>query len=193
MQVSSSLSEVCKGLSRLYAVQSAIRSVCHSECWTVRLCRSVCLCRSEHACFFFLPIPIPSPQPFRLSSKSIMARPLQQVLKLIPLLLLIPIFFTARSTYTFERYLSSLSITLADFPPTYADALTKATINNEHTFDYDYSVFDTSTDIEANNSIPKIIHFIWFQVRIPDRRFARTDVVLRSNRNGRATRSRYGL
>lgn len=80
-------------------------------------------------------------------------------LKLLPLLLLLPLFWKAHSTYTFERHLSSLQISLSDFPPSYADALSNATYSNAPTFSFDYSLFPLNT---TTASIPPIIHFIWF-------------------------------
>lgn len=109
-----------------------------------------------------------------------MARQLNRLVKILTyllLLLLLPIVWTAHSTYTFEHYLTSLSITLSDFPPSYAAALTKATLKSEHTFDFDYSIFSlhsaNNTDSSngstfsavhatSRNTIPPIVHFIWF-------------------------------
>ena len=107
-----------------------------------------------------------------------MSRPVLRLIKFASLLLSIPIFLTAHSTWDFESYLNSLSITLSDFPQSYAEALTRATVNNEPPADFDYSIFhvddhtgiditdiDNATDEASNtttNTIPPIIHFIWF-------------------------------
>lgn len=95
-----------------------------------------------------------------------MARQYFRLLKFSPLIILIPILWTAHSSYTFESYLNSLAIRFQDFPQSYVEALIKATTANQGGFDFDYAIFPTNAANNASastNTIPPLIHFIWFE------------------------------
>lgn len=88
-----------------------------------------------------------------------MKAPTRTLLALIPLLLLIYLLIQARVQILFERFLSSSSISFADFPPPYANALIKAQKENSQP-EYTFGSLDPDT---RNATIPPIIHFIWFR------------------------------
>ena len=83
-------------------------------------------------------------------------------LKFTILLPLIPVLWTAYKTYTYERYLNTLAISLSDFPAPYADALTLAVASHEE-IQFDHSIFSTPLLNASPNCIPPRIHFIWYR------------------------------
>ncbi|KAI6817671.1 hypothetical protein KC332_g9744 [Hortaea werneckii] len=76
---------------------------------------------------------------------------------LVVLLILYPIW--RQSSY--ERSLAASSISFADFPPDYADALKQAQRENKNP-EYDWPPLPHPAP-EAQTTIPPIIHFIWFR------------------------------
>ncbi|KAI7524233.1 hypothetical protein KC331_g18207, partial [Hortaea werneckii] len=86
-------------------------------------------------------------------------RPLRLVF--LVLLVVLVILYPIWRQYSYERSLTASSISFADFPPDYADALKQAQRENKNP-EYDWPPLP-SPPPEAQTTIPPIIHFIWFR------------------------------
>lgn len=100
----------------------------------------------------------------RSSCRQYVARPIMKcprhLGKIVLFVLLLYIGYLIWDQVAFEKYLNSLSIGFEDFPPDYVDAL-KDSNANQQTLKYDnYSKFDR---LESNETIPRTIHFVWFE------------------------------
>lgn len=98
---------------------------------------------------------------FSLRSTLRQIRPSSRVIKIFVIFFLLYGIYIVYDRYTYERLLDRLYITFDDFPKDYARALS-ALPDDKPIKSYDYST-SFPPGHEPPNTIPSIIHFIWYK------------------------------